>query len=152
VPSPITLRTAGDERNAKPSIFTLGVFPRVSLEVPHKIAMDLYDRCITGLRLTPVSTEAIDAAAVLFDSVRPAAARARGRAGRSPPAYHGLPGQVIIDASRLADQDGRCGAVARRGQRAPGAGFVAVSAALQPRLRRVPLCGESGDYDDLLAG
>jgi transposase InsO family protein len=35
------------------------------------IAMDLYDRCITGLRLTPVSTKAIDAAAVLFGSVRP---------------------------------------------------------------------------------
>ncbi|HET9973409.1 MAG TPA: hypothetical protein VFQ68_34615 [Streptosporangiaceae bacterium] len=28
-------------------------------------AMDLYDRCITGLRLTPVSTKAVDAAAVL---------------------------------------------------------------------------------------
>jgi Arabinose-binding domain of AraC transcription regulator, N-term len=35
------------------------------------IAMDLYDRCITGLRVTPVSTKAIDAAAVLFESVRP---------------------------------------------------------------------------------
>jgi transposase InsO family protein len=27
------------------------------------IAMDLYDRCVTGLRLTPVSTKAVDAAA-----------------------------------------------------------------------------------------
>src|SRR5262249_61458258 len=35
------------------------------------IAMDLYDRCVTGLRLTPVSTKAVDAAAVLFESVRP---------------------------------------------------------------------------------
>ena len=26
-------------------------------------AMDLYDRCVTGLRLTPVSTKAVDAAA-----------------------------------------------------------------------------------------
>ena len=31
--------------------------------------MDLYDRCITGLRLTPVSTKAVDAAAVLFESI-----------------------------------------------------------------------------------
>jgi hypothetical protein len=31
------------------------------LNYRHKIAMDLYDRCITGLRLTPVSTKAIDA-------------------------------------------------------------------------------------------
>ena len=34
-------------------------------------AMDLYDRCITGLRLTPVSTKAVDAATVLFESIRP---------------------------------------------------------------------------------
>ena len=33
------------------------------------VAMDLYDRCVTGLRLTPVSTKAVDAAAVLFESV-----------------------------------------------------------------------------------
>jgi transposase InsO family protein len=69
------------------------------------IAMDLYDRCVTGLRLTPVSTKAVDAAAVLFESVRPLPEPAAGHADACPP-YHGLPSQVIIDAARLAAQDG----------------------------------------------
>ena len=63
------------------------------------VAMDLYDRCITGLRLTPVSTKAVDAAAVLFESVRPLPEPAAGRADVRPP-YHGLPGQVVIDAGQ----------------------------------------------------
>lgn len=68
------------------------------------VAMDLYDRCVTGLRLTPVSTKAVDAAAVLFESVRPLPGPAAG-ADTCPP-YHGLPGQVIIDAAKLADENG----------------------------------------------
>jgi hypothetical protein len=36
------------------------------------VAMDLYSRCITGLRLSPVSTKAVDAAVVLFETLRPA--------------------------------------------------------------------------------
>jgi hypothetical protein len=67
--------------------------------------MDLYDRCITGLRLTPVSTKAVDAAAVLFESVRPLPEPAAGWADVRPP-YHGIPGQVIIDAAQLATEDG----------------------------------------------
>lgn len=35
------------------------------------IAMDWYTRCIIGLRVTPVSTKAIDAAAVLYQAYRP---------------------------------------------------------------------------------
>lgn len=35
------------------------------------VAMDLYSRCITGLRLTPVSTKSTDVAGVLFETVRP---------------------------------------------------------------------------------
>jgi hypothetical protein len=35
------------------------------------VAMDLYGRCVPGLRLTPVSTKAVDAAAVLFESIWP---------------------------------------------------------------------------------
>ena len=31
--------------------------------------MDWYSRCITGLRLSPVSTKAIDAAAVLYQVI-----------------------------------------------------------------------------------
>jgi transposase InsO family protein len=69
------------------------------------VAMDLYDRCVTGLRLTPVSTKAVDAAAVLFESVRPLPEPAAGWADIRLP-YHGLPGQVIIDAARLATEGG----------------------------------------------
>jgi transposase InsO family protein len=69
------------------------------------IAMDLYDRCVTGLRLTPVSTKAVDAAAVLFESIRPLPAPAAGHADDRPP-YHGLPSSVVIDAAQLATQDG----------------------------------------------
>jgi len=60
-------------------------------------SMDLYDRCVTGLRLTPVSTKAVDAAAVLFESIRPLPEPAAGWADIRPP-YHGLPCQVIVDA------------------------------------------------------
>jgi transposase InsO family protein len=69
-------------------------------------AMDLYDRCITGLRLTPVSTKAVDAAAVLFESVRPLPRLAAGHDDGRPP-YHGLPAGVVIDAGKLADDEGQ---------------------------------------------
>ena len=69
-------------------------------------AMDLYDRCVTGLRLTPVSTKAVDAAAVLFESIRPPPGPAAGQADIRP-AYHGLPGRVVIDVGKLADEHGR---------------------------------------------
>ena len=68
------------------------------------VAMDLYDRCITGLRLTPVSTKAVDAAAVLFESVRPMPEPGAGQADFRQP-YHGLPASVVIDTGRLADKD-----------------------------------------------
>jgi transposase InsO family protein len=70
------------------------------------VGMDLYDRCITGLRLTPVSTKAIDAAAVLFESVRPLPEPPAGWVDIRPP-YHGLPGQVIVDAAKLANESGQ---------------------------------------------
>jgi transposase InsO family protein len=34
------------------------------------VAMDWYSRCIIGLRLTPMSTKAIDAASVLYQAFR----------------------------------------------------------------------------------
>ena len=68
-------------------------------------AMDLYDRCVTGLRLTPVSTKAVDAAAVLFESIRPLPDPAGGQDDGRPP-YHGLPAGVVIDAGKLVGEDG----------------------------------------------
>jgi transposase InsO family protein len=69
------------------------------------IAMDLYDRVICGLRLTPVSTKAVDAASVLFDAVRPLPDRAEGFLIGGE-LYHGLPRGVIVDADKLVDDEG----------------------------------------------
>ncbi|WP_206074630.1 helix-turn-helix domain-containing protein [Antribacter gilvus] len=57
------------------------------------IAMDLFSRSITGLRLSPVSTKAVDAALVLFESLRPDS-RARTGGGLLP--YAGLPDLVVV--------------------------------------------------------
>jgi transposase InsO family protein len=67
------------------------------------VAMDWHTRCITGLRLTPVSTKSIDAAAVLYQSFRPPPA------GRDwPPEAvwppHGVPRSVLVEQEVL-DQD-----------------------------------------------
>jgi hypothetical protein len=60
------------------------------------VAMDWYSRCITGLRLTPVSTKAIDAASVLYQCLRPMPA------GRDwPPSAvwppHGVPRSILVE-------------------------------------------------------
>ncbi|ROS23716.1 helix-turn-helix domain-containing protein [Cellulomonas sp. PhB150] len=54
------------------------------------VAMDLFSRCILGLRLTPVSSKAADVANVLFQCVRPQEA-----AGTEWP-YHGVPTNVLV--------------------------------------------------------
>ncbi|WP_434481460.1 TnsA-like heteromeric transposase endonuclease subunit [Streptomyces sp. NBC_01281] len=68
------------------------------------VAMDWYSRCITGIRVTPVSTKSIDVAAVLFQTYRPRPA------GREWPKHavwpdHGVPRVVLVDADALADDD-----------------------------------------------
>ena len=69
------------------------------------VAMDLYTRCISGLRLTPVSTKSVDVAAVLYETVRP---RTDGLAGDGEPLpYHGVPGTVVFDARKVVDANGR---------------------------------------------
>ncbi|CAN5720287.1 hypothetical protein BH09ACT7_BH09ACT7_09640 [soil metagenome] len=64
------------------------------------VAMDWYSRCITGLRLTPMSTKSIDAASVLYQSFRPMPA------GRDWPADavwppHGVPRSVLVENTSL---------------------------------------------------
>lgn len=54
------------------------------------VAMDLFSRCILGLRLTPVSTKAIDVANVLFQCVMP-----QSEASGSWP-YPGVPTNVLV--------------------------------------------------------
>ena len=64
------------------------------------VAMDWYTRCIVGLRLTPVSTKAVDAAAVMYQIMRPNAAC------DSWPDYavwpeHGMPRNILIDPNQF---------------------------------------------------
>jgi transposase InsO family protein len=66
-------------------------------------SMDLYDRCICGLRLTPVSTKAVDVAGVLYETVHPRPATDVVE----PLPAHGVPGTVVLDARKLVDSQGR---------------------------------------------
>jgi transposase InsO family protein len=63
------------------------------------IALDLLTRCIVGLRLSPVSTKAVDAALVLYEAINPNTSTLTG-SGLVP--YHGVPKLVVIDSDRLA--------------------------------------------------
>lgn len=62
------------------------------LPVELTIAIDLYSRCIIGLRLSPCSTNSQDVAEVLFQAVSPPAEEA----GRADYPYHGVPEHVVI--------------------------------------------------------
>lgn len=60
------------------------------------VGMDWYTRCVTGIRVTPVSTKSVDASATLFQSFRPPPA------GKDWPAHavwpeHGIPRSVLVD-------------------------------------------------------
>jgi transposase InsO family protein len=76
------------------------------------VAMDLFSRCITGLRLSPVSTKAVDAATVLFETLHPS--RHGTAAGLLP--YAGLPDVVVTGAGSCPQSGpstaGRAGALA----------------------------------------
>jgi putative transposase len=65
------------------------------------VAQDLFTRCITGLRVTPVSTKAVDVAGVLYQAV---AARPvpRDWPAEACWAYHGVPQHLVFtEAGRL---------------------------------------------------
>jgi len=63
------------------------------------IALDLYSRCIPAVRLTPVSTKAIDAGLVLYEAITP---QSRTLTGCGVAPYLGVPTTVVVDADRLA--------------------------------------------------
>lgn len=58
------------------------------------VAMDLFSRCILGLRVTPVSTKAIDVANVLFQCLLP-----QSESGHPWP-YHGVPSNVLVGTEK----------------------------------------------------
>ncbi|ORX04155.1 helix-turn-helix domain-containing protein [Mycolicibacillus trivialis] len=64
------------------------------------VGMDWYTRCITGIRVTPVSTKSVDAAAVLYQAYRPRPA------GKDWPPHavwpeHGVPRSVLLDVGAV---------------------------------------------------
>jgi transposase InsO family protein len=59
------------------------------------VAQDLFSRCILGLRLTPVSTKAVDVAGVLYETVAPPQDPHPSREHDSG-CYHGVPEQLVF--------------------------------------------------------
>lgn len=77
------------------------------------VAMDWYDRAITGLRVTPVSTKAVDVSGSLYQTFRPRPV------GKDWPAHavwpeHGLPKGVLVDRDAFISAPVRAAAVAPR--------------------------------------
>jgi transposase InsO family protein len=64
------------------------------------IALDWYTRCVTGLRVTPVSTKSIDAATVLYQTFRP---RPPGQNWPKEAVWpdHGIPRAVLMDVDTI---------------------------------------------------
>jgi Helix-turn-helix domain len=64
------------------------------------VGMDWYTRCVTGIRVTPVSTKSVDATSVLYQTFRPRPA------GEDWPAHavwpeHGIPRSVLVDVDAV---------------------------------------------------
>ncbi|MFI9546778.1 helix-turn-helix domain-containing protein [Streptomyces sp. NPDC052016] len=90
-------------------VFAFDPFTLRWVQAELSVGMDWYTRCITGIRLTPVSTKAVDVAAVLYQSFRPPPA------GRDWPRYavwpeHGIPRTVLVDTA-VAEGAGASGPV-----------------------------------------
>ncbi|EIC65498.1 Mu transposase C-terminal domain-containing protein [Mycobacteroides abscessus] len=64
------------------------------------IGMDWYTRCVTGIRLTPVSTKSVDAAAVLYQAYRPRSA-SRDWPTQAVWPEHGVPRSVLVDVETI---------------------------------------------------
>jgi transposase InsO family protein len=70
------------------------------VQVELTVAMDWYTRCITGIRLTPVSTKSVDAAATLYQAYRPPPA-GPGWPAQAVWPEHGIPRAVLLDAQAV---------------------------------------------------
>lgn len=65
------------------------------VRVQLSVVQDLFTRCITGLRVTPVSTKGADVAGILHESMVPASAPDNWPA-EAYWAYHGIPRQLVL--------------------------------------------------------
>jgi transposase InsO family protein len=64
------------------------------------VAIDAYTRCVLALRLTPVSTKAVDIAALLYECYRPRPANPSWPPHAVWP-DHGIPRQVVVDVDAV---------------------------------------------------
>ena len=81
-------------------VFALDPITLQWMQAELTVGMDWYTRCVTGIRVTPVSTKSVDAAAVLYQAYRPPPA------GKDWPAEaiwpeHGVPRAVLIDVTAI---------------------------------------------------
>lgn len=87
-------------------VFAFDPFTLKWVQAELTVGMDWYTRCITGLRLTPVSTKAVDAAAVLYQAFRPRSAGAHWPRHTVWP-DHGIPRTVLIDVDAFETRLGQ---------------------------------------------
>ncbi|GFH39228.1 helix-turn-helix domain-containing protein [Streptomyces pacificus] len=81
-------------------VFALDPVTLQWLQAELTVAMDWYTRCVVGIRVTPVSTKAVDASVALYQAFRPRPA------GEDWPSHalwpeHGIPRSVLIDVTAL---------------------------------------------------
>ncbi|ORV45993.1 hypothetical protein AWC02_11700 [Mycolicibacter engbaekii] len=76
---------------SQPDVIVLNALTLRWVQAELTIGMDSYSRCVIGIRLTPVSTKSLDAAAVLYQAYRPRPPVRTGQLTRCGPrmASHG---------------------------------------------------------------
>ncbi|MCH6161474.1 transposase [Streptomyces marispadix] len=79
-------------------VFAFDPFTLRWVQAELSVGMDWYTRCITGVRLTPVSTKAVDVAKVLFESFRPRPFSEDWPRGAVWP-EHGIPRIALVDVA-----------------------------------------------------
>lgn len=81
------------------NVFALSPVTGKWVSVDLTFALDLYSRCVLGMRLSPGSTKSVDVAGVLVESLYPFELSGNTTPrGRWP--YHGVPETLIVDPDR----------------------------------------------------
>ncbi|CPU39885.1 integrase family protein [Mycobacteroides abscessus] len=81
-------------------VFALDPLTLQWLQAELTVAMDWYTRCITGLRITSVSTKSVDAAATLYQTYRPPPTMESWPTHAVWP-EHGIPRTVLVDVDAI---------------------------------------------------
>lgn len=82
------------------NVFALSPVTGKWVSVDLTFAMDLYSRCVLGMRLSPGSTKSVDVTSVLVEALYPFERAPEADAvGRWP--YHGVPQTLVVDPDRV---------------------------------------------------